>query len=69
MNLDVLDGRDFDVICVTENKWKGNDTTDLPVSWVDLWAGVPESKWGCHDAGVLLSFRLVSAVALERKKN
>ena len=59
--LDVMDDRDLDVVCVTETKRKGNNTTDLPGSWVVFWAGVPESERGCQGVGVLLSSRLVSA--------
>ena len=64
VSLDVMDDRDLDVVCETETKRKGNNTTDLPGSRVAFWASVPESERSCQGVGVLLSFRLVSAVRL-----
>ena len=57
-----MDDRHLNVVCVTEIKGMGKDTTDLPGNRFALSAGVAESERGYQGVGVLLSSWLVNAV-------
>ena len=50
-----MDDRPLNVVCVTEIKGMGKDTTDLPGNRFALSAGVAESERGYQGVGVLLS--------------
>ena len=49
----MMDGRDLNVICVTETKGKNNNTIDQPGSWVVSEADILESERECQGVDVL----------------